>query len=944
MKNSYTNKEFNKGQNGMGTPMYLKSILLVFIWSILVLSSVQAQVGQVLWEDNFDTFDESLWTPDIGDGCAQGICGWGNQELQSYESDNVYIEDVPGEPGNKALVIEAKRENSGSKSFTSGKVTTNKKVAIHYGLIEVRVRVPDLQTGLWPAVWLLGTSNLVWPAKGEIDMMEMGFNQEERTRQLEPNSTVNTYTGANAFFPIPDNGGVGNIAYEVDYNTPYVADRPLNDRFVTYKLYWEPTSLRFVVEDDGTEYDLYAGPLPLDPEGDTAAFTRPFYMLLNLAVGGSLTGVLDPNGINAPLPGKMMVDYVRVSEYNGHGSVEFGDGSDDLVAESGNFGVFTENTPVANGLNFGSDADIFVFSDTFAEGSEAPYEGEEVISWETSSSNTWFGAGITSLFGKNMSNYVEEGTMKFKIKIPADVSFRIGITDNFTNEKYITFPAGETKYGLVRNGEWGQVEIPLSDFEGLLAFQNLSYLFIFSSDPENLPSSPFAVAIDDIVWEDGSGLIGCQPSDIIASADVNGDATSQTNLTVGRGDSVSLNPGPAEGTWSWSGPNNFSSNQRQVDFLVIGEGDGGSYTGTYTNGCGAETTITYRITIDSVTLPEPPVGVIKSWTSVSKAGNVIRHLDGRVGIASDVVPVEAGQWNMVAGLAGSGVSFQSVDFPNKYLRHRGGEVWLDDVEDSALYREDATFFEREGLADASATSFESFNYPGYYLQHRNSLLYIDTVDTDSARNDATFTEDGQEQDNDDNGGCSQLAANNDYTVEITENEEGSFLTFVPENPGIGNGVTILYYGTVENGIFPGYSVTPNEPKAINAELGQTVYFFYTYNVPEGGERNTSANRHSFEVGSCATAGAMQLKASVIGSEAPDFFVYPNPVQDRLQVNIDRTTDYHTAILVNGLGQELDSKDIKKGESPVFEMASLPRGVYFIRMIAADRTETAKVIK
>ena len=80
-------------------------------------------------------------------------------------------------------------------------------------------------------------------------MMEMGHAQEERTRQGHPGSTVNNYVGANAIFATPE--GVGSIAYDVDYNQPYVSSTPMNDRFITYRLYWDPTELRFTVVDQG---------------------------------------------------------------------------------------------------------------------------------------------------------------------------------------------------------------------------------------------------------------------------------------------------------------------------------------------------------------------------------------------------------------------------------------------------------------------------------------------------------------------------------------------------------------------------------------------------------------------------------------------------------------------------------------------------------------------
>ena len=79
--------------------------------------------------------------------------------------------------------------------------------------------------------------------------------------------------------------------------------------------------------------------------------------------------------------------------------------------------------------------------------------------------------------------------------------FRIGMTDNFTNEKFIEFPAGQNQYGLTRNGEWGQVSIPLVDFSGLLAFQDIGYMFAITSVDGAFPTSTFEFAVDDIVWK-----------------------------------------------------------------------------------------------------------------------------------------------------------------------------------------------------------------------------------------------------------------------------------------------------------------------------------------------------------------------------------------------------------------------------------------------------------
>ena len=112
-------------------------------------STLIAQTGHIIWQDDFKSLDPTVWNIDQGDGCDEGLCGWGNQELQSYQNDNVYIEEIPGETGNYALVLEARKENSGNSSFTSGRVTTKNNLAVKYGVIEFRIKVPDdLSKGL----------------------------------------------------------------------------------------------------------------------------------------------------------------------------------------------------------------------------------------------------------------------------------------------------------------------------------------------------------------------------------------------------------------------------------------------------------------------------------------------------------------------------------------------------------------------------------------------------------------------------------------------------------------------------------------------------------------------------------------------------------------------------------------------------------------------------
>ncbi|MEQ9306213.1 MAG: carbohydrate-binding protein, partial [Marinoscillum sp.] len=145
-------------------------------------------------------------------------------------------------------------------------------------------------------------------------------------------------------------------------------------------------------------------------------------------------------------------------------------------------------------------------------------------------------------------------------------------------------------------------------------------------------------------------------------------------------------------------------------------------------------------------------------------------------------------------------------------------------------------------------------------------------------------------------GCNQTAANGDYTVAISSDSSNPTLTFEPGYAGIGNPTTLLYYGTSPTGPYPGYGVSPNTPFQLNASSGQTIYFYYTYSVPEGGERNTSANKHSFVVGNCGS-GSRIASNDVISSAELSINVFPNPTSESLFINLGETS-FNTLKLVD----------------------------------------------
>jgi len=313
--------------------------LILTLLGLFLLFVAKAQVGQIIWQENFDTFNSDLWNKISGNGCNQAIgCGWGNNELEYYHGDNVTIEQIPGEAGNNAIVFQAKKEIMGSNQFTSGKISSENKLAIKYGLIEVRMKVPNVETGLWPALWLLGTNQPAagWPKCGEMDMMEMGHTSAERARQGFSGVSANNYVSANLLWYSPDACSTqnptcaGSIAQDVYYNKPYTSTTALSNRFLIYRLYWDDKTIRYTVEDNGVEYDFYTGAFPIGT--NESAFKKPFYLLLNLAVGGSFTDAATSTQVTAALPAKMYVDYIRVRKWNGKGEVST---SNQIIANAG---------------------------------------------------------------------------------------------------------------------------------------------------------------------------------------------------------------------------------------------------------------------------------------------------------------------------------------------------------------------------------------------------------------------------------------------------------------------------------------------------------------------------------------------------------------------------------------------------------------------------------
>jgi beta-glucanase (GH16 family) len=245
---------------------------------------------QLTWSDEFDgtSVDSTKWAFDYENGCTNNVCGWGNNELEYYTSraTNVYV-------AGGLLHIVARKEvpQYNGFNYTSAKLKTDRKFSKTYGRFEFRARLPQGQ-GYWPALWMMPQDSAYggWAASGEIDVMEnRGSTPSTVGGTIHYGGTWpnNTYSGMSYVFP---GGGVAT-------------------EFHTYILEWNTNSIKWYV--DGVLYQTQtswwssSGSYP-------APFDKPFYLIMNLAVGGNYGG--NPDG-STVFPGEMQVDYVRVYDF-----------------------------------------------------------------------------------------------------------------------------------------------------------------------------------------------------------------------------------------------------------------------------------------------------------------------------------------------------------------------------------------------------------------------------------------------------------------------------------------------------------------------------------------------------------------------------------------------------------------------------------------------------
>lgn len=238
-----------------------------------------AQYTELVWSDEFTggALDQTKW------GYELGGSGWGNNELEYYtnSTENAYVTG-----GN--LVIEAKKQAQGGRDYTSARLLTKGKQSFNFGRLDVRAKLPKGQ-GVWPAIWMLGADidQNNWPKCGEIDIMELRGQDPTKmlsTMHFGSSSTDHRYKGTETKLP---------------------TSASFADDFHVFSVVRSKDQMRFFL--DGTQYYTFtasdASPYP---------FNNPFFMILNVAVGGDFLGNPDASTV---FPQQMTVDYVRYYQY-----------------------------------------------------------------------------------------------------------------------------------------------------------------------------------------------------------------------------------------------------------------------------------------------------------------------------------------------------------------------------------------------------------------------------------------------------------------------------------------------------------------------------------------------------------------------------------------------------------------------------------------------------
>ncbi len=286
----------------------MKKLLGFLALPLLLLTACGGEEGgtsgefTLVWSDEFEgtTLDSAKWDVMTGNGAEYGNPGWGNNEAEWYQEDNISLKD-----GNLVITAKKERIEGEGKTFeyTSARIRTYQKAYWTYGRFEARMALPNVD-GMWPAFWMLpeeNYNNQGWPVSGEIDIMEARGSSDLAT------SGALHYANTN-----------GQHIYQTGTKSFSRRNGESNTDFHVYAIEWDEERIDWFVDDDlffSVERRVWhPDGNRIYPDDDSAPFDRPFHILLNLAVGGNFdNGTMPPNDFESA---ELKVDYVRVYQWN----------------------------------------------------------------------------------------------------------------------------------------------------------------------------------------------------------------------------------------------------------------------------------------------------------------------------------------------------------------------------------------------------------------------------------------------------------------------------------------------------------------------------------------------------------------------------------------------------------------------------------------------------